>query len=113
MKGHAEIAKVRIEVHAEGVPQTETQKRADAVRDFLVEQGRGCGALDRRRRRRWSVAVDFIIDAAAAKPAAPAPAGRARGPRRGAAGPSPPTPAAGKPPAAPAQPPLRRAPGVR
>ena len=30
---------MRIEVHAEGLAKAETQKRADAVRDFLVGKG--------------------------------------------------------------------------
>ena len=56
MKGHPEIAKVRIEVHAEGVGQPETQKRAETVRDFLVEQGRGRGPPGACRRRRRTIA---------------------------------------------------------
>ena len=100
MKGHPEIAKVRIDVHAEGVPQSETQKRADAVRDFLVGKGVdtkrlvpvGAGAGPSR--------VDFMIDAAAAKPAAPA--GGATPPATpGAAPATPAAPGAPSPAAAP------------
>jgi OmpA-OmpF porin, OOP family len=108
MKGHPEIAKVRIDVHAEGVPQTETQKRADAVRDFLVGKGVDTTRLTAVGAGAGPSKVDFIIDAAAAKPAAAAPAEAPAG----APGAVPPTPAPAKP-AAPAQPAAPPAPGVR
>jgi len=73
MKGHTEIAKVRIEVHAEGVPQSETQKRAEAVRDFLVSKGVDAARLVPVGAGAGPSRVDFLIDASAAKPAAGAP----------------------------------------
>jgi hypothetical protein len=90
MKGHPEIAKLRIEVHAEGIPQTETQKRAEAVRDFLVTKGVDAGRLVPVGAGAGPSRVDFMIDAAAAKPAAP-----------GAAPGTPPAGGAGSAPAAP------------
>ena len=86
--------------------QTETQKRADAVRDFLVSKG-----VERRRLVPVGAGagpsrVDFLIDTTPAKPAAPAagcgPTGRrprpsARGLRGTAARPRPAPPAAPTP----------------
>ena len=66
MKGHPEIAKVRIEVHAEGVAQEETQKRADVVRDFLVGKGVDAARLVAVGAGAGPSRVDFIIDASAA-----------------------------------------------
>ena len=112
MKGHPEIAKVRIEVHAEGVGQAETQKRADTVRDFLVSKGVDAGRLVPVGAGAGPSRVDFLIDTTAAKPAAPgrrAPPPRRRG-RRGPPPAAPPAPARRPPPARPAAPPP---PGVR
>jgi outer membrane protein OmpA-like peptidoglycan-associated protein len=39
MKGHPDIAKLRIEVHADGVSKDETQKRAEMIRDLMVRKG--------------------------------------------------------------------------
>jgi OOP family OmpA-OmpF porin len=39
MKGHPEIRKLTIEVHADGVSKAETQHRAEIVRDALVHKG--------------------------------------------------------------------------
>ncbi|HXU02870.1 MAG TPA: thrombospondin type 3 repeat-containing protein, partial [Polyangia bacterium] len=72
MKGHTEIPKIRIEVHAEGVPQTETQKRAEAVRDFLVGKGVDTARLVPVGAGAGPSKVEFLIDTSAAKPAAPA-----------------------------------------
>jgi hypothetical protein len=119
MKGHPEIAKLRIEVHAEGVPQTETQKRADAVRDFLVTRGIDAGRLVPVGAGAGPSRVDFMIDASAAKPAA---AGAAPGtPPAGGAGSGPPPSAPGSGQAAPAPttpapsspPPTAPTPGVK
>jgi OOP family OmpA-OmpF porin len=99
MKGHPAIAKVRIEVHAEGVPQSETQKRAEAVRDFLVGKGVDAGRLTPVGAGAGPSKVEFLIDTAPAAPATPAPAAK---------------PAAPTPPAAPAAPPSPSAtPGVK
>jgi hypothetical protein len=105
IKGHSELAKVRIEVHAEGVPQTETQRRADVVRDFLVSKGVDAARLTPVGAGPGPSKVDFIIDMAAAKPAAPA-APPAEGGAPGAPEPAPATPT----PANPSTPP---APGVK
>jgi len=103
MKGHPEIAKVRIEVHAEGVPQSETQRRADALRDFLVGKGVDTSRLTPVGAGAGPSRVDFTIDKTAAKPAAPA---SGAGPAPGAAAPeTPPATPAPTAPAAPAAPP--------
>ncbi|MEO5767485.1 MAG: thrombospondin type 3 repeat-containing protein [Polyangia bacterium] len=39
MKGHPEFKKLRIEVHADGVPQEESQRRAELIRDVMVTKG--------------------------------------------------------------------------
>ena len=80
MKGHPEIAKVRIEVYAEGLGQPETQKRAEAVRDFLVGKGVDAARLAPVGAGTGTSRVDFIIDAAGAAPARRA---RGRTPRAG------------------------------
>ena len=94
MKGHPEIAKVRIEVHAEGVAQTETQKRADVVRDFLVGKGVDGGRLVPVGAGAGPSRVDFLIDASAAKPAAPAAGSPAPAPPADLRRPPPPRPRA-------------------
>ncbi|HXU63569.1 MAG TPA: hypothetical protein VN962_17845, partial [Polyangia bacterium] len=83
LKGHPEITKLRIEVKADGVPKSETQRRADAVRDFLVEKGVEAGRLEAVGAGAGGSHTDFIVAATAPPPAAPA----------------------GAPPAAPATPP--------
>ena len=103
MKGHPEIAKVRIEVHAEGVGQTETQKRADAVRDFLVSKGVDAARLVPVGAGPGPSRIDFLIDR-------PRPAGRSRpaGPGHPTAGSC--TAASGRRPARPRnRPPRHRA----
>ena len=104
MKGHPEIAKVRIEVHAEGVPQSETQRRADALRDFLVGKGVDAARLTPVGAGAGPSRVEFMIEAAAAK----APAAPSTPPPSGAAPSTPPpapaTPAPSTPPASPAAP---------
>ena len=85
MKGHPEIAKVRIEVHAEGVAPAETQKRADAVRDFLVGKGVDAGRLVPVGAGAGPSRVDFLIDTTPAKPAAPGRGCRSAAGRRGTA----------------------------
>jgi len=83
LKGHPEITKLRIEVKADGVPKSETQRRADALRDFLVEKGVEAGRLEAVGAGAGGSHTDFIVAATAPPPAAPA----------------------GAPPAAPATPP--------
>ncbi len=39
MKGHPEIQKLRIEVHADGASPEQTQRRADLIRDVIVQKG--------------------------------------------------------------------------
>jgi outer membrane protein OmpA-like peptidoglycan-associated protein len=108
MKGHPEIAKVRIEVHAEGISQAETQKRADSVRDFLVSKGVDGGRLLPVGGGPGPSRVDFLIDASAAKPATGAPTPPA------APGAAPPASAAPSPAAAPhpAPPPAAKPPAA-
>jgi OOP family OmpA-OmpF porin len=84
MKGHSEIGKVRIEVHADGITKEDTQKRADTVRDFLVEKGVATARLTPIGMGPGGNHVEFLIDTSA--PAA-APAGK------GKAGATPPAPA--------------------
>ncbi len=72
MKGHPEIGRLRIEVKTQGVPKLETQKRADAVRDFLVSKGVDVTRLDPVGLGAGPSHVDFLIEAALPKPA-PAP----------------------------------------
>jgi outer membrane protein OmpA-like peptidoglycan-associated protein len=95
MKGHPEIGKVRIEVHADGITKEDTQKRAEAVRDFLVEKGVATNRLTPIGLGPGGSHVDFVIDtsAPAATPAAKTPpAGAAPKP----AAPAAPAPAAPK-----------------
>jgi hypothetical protein len=90
MKGHPEIGRLRIEVKTQGVPKLETQKRADAVRDFLVSKGVDATRLDPVGLGAGPALVDFIIEAALPKPAP--------GPQAAPAGAPPPlAPAAGQP----------------
>src|SRR5579871_343432 len=104
MKGHPEIAKLRIEVSAQGVTVADTQKRADVLRDFLVGKGVAATRIEAVGKGPGATRTDFIVaELAAPKPAA-APA-------------APPatdgeTPAAASPPAAPpaAPPPATTAP---
>ncbi|HMF42273.1 MAG TPA: hypothetical protein VKQ32_16490, partial [Polyangia bacterium] len=115
MKGHPEITKVRIEVHAEGVPQTETQRRAEVVRDFLVSKGVDAGRLIPVGAGAGPSRVEFLIDktpapagapaAPAGAPAAPAAAPAAPAPPVAPAPPATPAPAPAPKPAAPAPPP--------
>ncbi|HVV53246.1 MAG TPA: thrombospondin type 3 repeat-containing protein [Polyangia bacterium] len=96
MKGHPEIAKLRLEVSAQGVTVAETQKRAEALRDFLVAQGVEAARIEAIGRGPGATRIDFLIQMAPPKPAAAAPA-----PAGGAAPEAPPAPPA---PAAPGTP---------
>jgi OmpA-OmpF porin, OOP family len=98
MKGHPEVQRVRIEVYAEGLGQAETQKRAEAVRDMLVSKGVDAARLAAVGGGTGKSRVDFIVEAAPAKPAeaAPAPGGAAAAPTPTA--PSSAAPAASPPP---------------
>ena len=76
MKGHPEIARLRIEVRTEGVPQVETQKRADTVRDFLISKGVDAARLDPVGLGAGASRIDFTIEAAppvSQRPPAPKP----------------------------------------
>jgi OmpA-OmpF porin, OOP family len=73
LKGHREITRLRIEVRADGVPQMETQKRADAVRDLLVAKGVEATRVVPAGMGAGSAGVEFLIDSTPA-PATPAPA---------------------------------------
>ena len=113
MKGHPEIAKLKIEVYAPGVPKAETQKRADAVGDFLVGKGVEASRIEAVGQGAGATRIDFNITigeppkpGAPATPAAPAPAATpaakpATPPAVKPAGPPPlpPTPPATPPPA--------------
>jgi hypothetical protein len=74
LKGHPEITKLRIEVKADGVPKSETQRRADALRDFLVEKGVEAGRLEAVGAGAGGSHTDFIVAATAPAPAGAAPA---------------------------------------
>jgi Putative MetA-pathway of phenol degradation/Thrombospondin type 3 repeat len=112
MKGHPEIARLRIEVKSEGVAKGETQSRAEAVRDFLVSKGVSAARLEPVGLGEGPTRIDFIIvtigtasPASAARPPAvspPPPAPPAR----------PPAPPTVAPPASKQAPPARPASGV-
>ncbi len=70
MKGHTEIKKLRIEVHADGVSKNETQARADAIRDALVAKGVDAARIESVGAGGGGSRIDFLITATAApKPA--------------------------------------------
>ncbi len=100
MKGHPDIPKLRIEVYAPGVPKAETQKRADALRDFLVGKGVDAGRIEAVGMGAGATRIDFNITIGepakpgAAAPAAPSAPARRRLPRRrdASAKPTPATP---------------------
>ena len=105
MKGHPDIAKLRIEVAAQGVSKAETQKRADALRDFLISKGVDGGRIEAVGVGPGATRIDFIVAAMAA----PKPAGPPATPAAPAASPpvpatAAPAPAAPKPAPAPAAP---------
>src|SRR5665213_1015426 len=86
MKGHPEITRLKIEVRTPGVPLIETQRRAEAVRDFLVSKGVDAGRLNPVGLGAGPSRIDFTIEATA-----PTPAGGTTTP---AAAPTPPPTAA-------------------
>jgi outer membrane protein OmpA-like peptidoglycan-associated protein len=92
MRGHPEIAKVRIEVHAEGVPQNETQARADVVRDFLVSKGVDTARLRPVGAGAGPSKVEFFIEAAPPKPPTPPAGAPAPAPESPGTPPAPATP---------------------
>jgi OmpA-OmpF porin, OOP family len=112
MKGHTEIVRLRVEVYAPGVPKVETQKRADAIRDFLVSKGVDAGRIEPVGMGAGATRIDFNITIGEpAKPgAAPQPAA-APMPATAPAAPMPaqpattPVPAPASKPAAPLPPP--------
>ena len=61
MKGHPEIRKLRVEVYAPGVPKAETQKRADAVRDFLISKGVDGGRIEAVGQGAGAARIDFNV----------------------------------------------------
>jgi OmpA-OmpF porin, OOP family len=71
MKGHPEITRLKIEVKTPGVPLLETQKRAEAVRDFLVSKGVDAGRLDPVGLGAGPTRIDFTIEATAPAPGTP------------------------------------------
>jgi OOP family OmpA-OmpF porin len=78
LKGHTEIAKVRIEVRAEGVAKEETQRRADAIREVLVSKGVAAERLVAMGMGSGGGAhVDFLVDSVAGPPKPPAKGGGA------------------------------------
>jgi hypothetical protein len=87
MKGHPEIKRVRIEVHAEAGGRDETQRRAEVIRDYLVSQGVDAARLVPVGAGSGASQVDFIIDNAA-----PAPAPKPASPGAPAAAPAAPAP---------------------
>jgi OmpA-OmpF porin, OOP family len=110
MKGHPEIAKLRIEVTADGVPKSETQRRADAVRDFLVAKGVDAARIEPVGAGAGGSRIDFIVAATGpetpgAAPVTGAPPASSATPPGGPAAKQPPSPA----PATAPRPPMRRA----
>jgi OOP family OmpA-OmpF porin len=106
MKGHPEILKLRVEVYAPGVPKAETQKRADALRDFLIGKGVEGGRIEAVGQGAGATRIDFNITVgeppkpgAPAAPAAPAAAATPAPAPPAAVGPAAPagTTAPGKP----------------
>jgi OmpA-OmpF porin, OOP family len=93
MKGHPELAKLRVEVYAPGVPKAETQKRADALREFLIGKGVDGARIEAIGQGAGATRIDFNVTVG--EPSKP-----------GAAPAAPPTPAApAAKPASPATPP--------
>jgi OmpA-OmpF porin, OOP family len=108
MKGHPEIAKLRIDVYAQGVTVADTQKRANALRDFLVGKGVAAGRIEAVGKGPGATHIDFIVaETAAPKPAgalatpAAPPGGAAPAAPAAPVGPAPATPPAGPAPATP------------
>ncbi|HSS39574.1 MAG TPA: thrombospondin type 3 repeat-containing protein [Polyangia bacterium] len=118
MKGHPEIAKLRIEVTADGVPKSDTQRRADALRDYLVAKGVDAGRIEAVGAGAGGSRIEFIVAAtgpetpaaAPAKAAQPAPAAPPAPAARPSASPAPATPP--RPPKLPAAPAPSPAPPV-
>ena len=125
MKGHPEIIKLRIEVYAPGVPKAETQRRADALGDFLIGKGVDGGRIEAVGQGAGAAKIDFNVTigeppkpgaaaapAAPAKPAAPAPVAPKPAPVAApAAKPAAPPPLPPTPPATPPQAPGAMVPG--
>ncbi|HVZ75581.1 MAG TPA: hypothetical protein VHJ20_24580 [Polyangia bacterium] len=61
MKGHTEIKKLRIEVHADGVSKSEMQARAEAIKAALVSKGVEAGRIDAAGVDGGGSRVDFLI----------------------------------------------------
>jgi hypothetical protein len=67
MKGHREIAVLRIEVRAEGAASNHTQARADAALAFLVSKGVPATRLKAVGAGTGGNRVDFIIESRTTK----------------------------------------------
>jgi OOP family OmpA-OmpF porin len=106
MKGHPEIAKLRIDVSVQGVPKLEAQKRAEAVRDFLVSKGVDAARLNPVGLGAASSRVEFTIETLTpakpgpAAPLPPPPPSTPSAPPGAAPAQLPPPPSASPPPAA-------------
>jgi len=77
LKGHPEILKLKIELYAPGVPKTETQKRADALRDFLVGKGVDAGRIEAVGMGAGAIRIDFTATIGEPPKATPASKGAA------------------------------------
>ena len=62
LKGNPDLAKVRVEVHAEGAAAEASQARADAVVAYLVGKGVEPGRLTAVGAGAGSPKVNFIIE---------------------------------------------------
>lgn len=74
MKAHRDLAKVRVEVHADSATKADTQTRADAVVSALVSQGIDTSRLKAVGAGKGGAKVDFIIEVRAEPKKAPTPA---------------------------------------
>ena len=61
MKGHPELVKLRIQLYAPGVPKAETQKRADAIRDFLIGKGVEADRIEAVGQGAGATRIDFNV----------------------------------------------------
>ena len=76
MKGHPELRKVRIEVHADGISAQEAQRRAELIRDVIVRKGVESDRLVPVAAGPGGGRITFtIMDKRLPKPSIPQPAG--------------------------------------
>ena len=97
MKGHPEITKLRIEVKADGVPKSETQRRAEALVEFLVSKGVEAGRLEAVGAGAGGSRIDFIVAATAAETTSPKAPGPGGATKSAAGPPGRPAPGAARP----------------